>query len=63
MQWLAERLIMLMLSGEALLIASLYLQPGELCFCFIGQASSHAGTPLIVDAHTISFLKGGRYRQ
>jgi ERCC4-related helicase len=63
MRWLAERLMMLMPRGEAPLIASSHLQPGELCFCFIGQVSARAGTPLIVDAHTISFQKGGGYRQ
>lgn len=63
MRWLAERLMMLMPRGEAPLIASSHLQPGELCFCFIGQVSARAGTPLIVDAHAISFQKGGGYRQ
>ena len=63
MRWLAERLMMLMPRGEAPLIASPHLQPGELCFCFIGQVSARAGTPLIVDAHAISFQKGGGYQQ
>jgi ERCC4-related helicase len=63
MRWLAERLMMLMPRGEAPLISSSHLQPGELCFCFIGQVSARAGTPLIVDAHAISFQKGGGYRQ
>lgn len=63
LRWLAERLMMLMPRGEAPLIASPHLQPGELCFCFIGQVSSRAGTPLIVDTHAISFQKGGGYRQ
>ena len=63
LRWLAERLMMLMPRGEAPLIASPHLQPGELCFCFIGQISSRAGTPLIVDTHAISFRKGGRYHQ
>jgi ERCC4-related helicase len=63
MRWLAERLMMLMPRGEAPLIASSHLQPGELCFCFIGQVSARAGTPLIVDAHAVSFQKGGGYRQ
>ncbi len=61
LRWLAERLMMLMPRGEAPLIASPHLQPGELCFCFIGQISSRAGTPLIVDTHAISFQKGGVY--
>ncbi|NMZ09087.1 DEAD/DEAH box helicase family protein [Pseudomonas proteolytica] len=37
MQWLAERLMMLQQRGEAPLISSPFLQPGELLFCFIGQ--------------------------
>ena len=63
MRWLTERLMMLIPRGEAPLIASPYLEAGELCFCFIGQVSSLAGTPLIVDAHAISFLKGGQYKE
>ena len=58
-RWLTERLMMLMPRGEAPLIASPYLPPGEMCFCFIGQVSSRAGTPLIVDAHAVSLSKGG----
>jgi ERCC4-related helicase len=61
MKWLAERLMMLMRRGQAPLILSPYLEEGELLFCFIGQVSSHAGTPLIVDTHAVSFRKGGRY--
>jgi ERCC4-related helicase len=61
MQWLAERLMMLMQRGEAPLILSPYLEPGELLFCFIGQVSSRTGTPLIVDAHAVSFRQGGRF--
>jgi hypothetical protein len=59
-RWLTERLMMLMPRGEAPLIASPYLPQGEMCFCFIGQVSSRAGTPLIVDAHAVSLSKGGR---
>lgn len=61
MQWLNERLMMLMARGEAPLISSPYLQSGELLFCFIGQVSSRAGTPLIVDTHAVSFRKGGQF--
>ena len=57
MQWLNERLMMLMARGEAPIIASPYLEEGSLLFCFIGQVSSRAGTPLIVDTHAISFRK------
>lgn len=60
MQWMAEKLMMLQKRGEAPLIASPYLEPGELLFCFIGQVSSRAGTPLIVDPHAVSFRKGGK---
>lgn len=59
-RWLTERLMMLMPRGEAPLIASPYLPQGEMCFCFIGQVSSRAGTPLIVDAHAVSLSKGGK---
>ena len=61
MQWLNERLMMLMSRGEAPIIASPYLEQGELLFCFIGQVSSRAGTPLIVDTHAVSFRKGGHF--
>lgn len=60
--WLAERLMMLMKRGEAPLIASPHLDAGELLFCFIGQVSSRAGTPLIVDTHAVSYRKGGHTR-
>lgn len=59
MRWLAERLMTLMPRGEAPLIASPALAPGEMCFCFIGQVSSRAGTPLIVDAHAVTLARGG----
>ena len=62
MEWLAERLMMLQPRGEAPLIASPHLEEGELLFCFVGQISSRAGTPLIVDPHAISFRKGGTYQ-
>jgi len=62
MQWLSEKLMMLQKRGEAPLIASPFLEPGELLFCFIGQVSSRAGTPLIVDPHAVSFRKGSEYR-
>jgi hypothetical protein len=59
--WVTERLVMQIRRGEAPLILSRSLRLGELCFCFIGQVSSKAGTPLIVDAHAISFHKGGTF--
>lgn len=58
--WLSERLMMLMQRGEAPLIVSPHLETGDLLFCFIGQVSSRAGTPLIVDAHAVSYRPGGR---
>jgi ERCC4-related helicase len=61
-QWITERLLMLMRRGECPLIISHHLEPGELCFCFIGQVSSRAGMPLVVDAHAISYLKDGAYQ-
>ena len=57
--WITERLLMQMNRGEAPIILSQGLDAGELCFCFIGQVSSKAGTPLVVDAHTISYKPGG----
>ena len=59
--WITERLLMLMKRGECPHIASRNLQTGELCFCLIGQISSRAGAPLVVDAHAISFRKGGKF--
>jgi hypothetical protein len=59
--WITERLLMLIRRGECPHITSRSLQPGELCFCFIGQVSSRAGAPLVVDAHAISFRKGGTF--
>jgi hypothetical protein len=62
LQWITERLLMLIRRGEAPLITSRNLVPGEMCFCFIGQVSSKAGTPLVVDAHAISFQKSGGFK-
>jgi len=61
LQWLTERLLMLMQRGECPLIVSRSLDAGELCFCFIGQVSSRTGVPLVVDAHAISFRRGGGF--
>ncbi len=57
LQWLNERLLMTVDRGQAPIILSPYLKPGELCFCFIGQVSSKSGIPLIVDGHAISIFK------
>ncbi len=62
LQWISERLVMQIRRGEAPIILSNHLSPGELCFCFIGQVSSKSGTPLVVDAHAISFMKGGGFQ-
>ena len=62
LQWVAERLVMLMKRGEAPYVRTPHLKPGELCYCFIGQLSSKAGTPIAVDAHAISFLKAGGFQ-
>jgi hypothetical protein len=62
LQWITERLLMTMKRDECPLVVARTLQPGELCFCFIGQVSSKAGVPLIVDAHAISFRKGGGFQ-
>ena len=39
------------------------MNPGELCFCFIGQVSSKSGIPLIVDGHAISVFKAKDEKQ
>lgn len=62
LQWITERLLMLMQRGECPHITSRKLENKELCFCFIGQVSSRAGAPLIVDAHAISFRKDGGFQ-
>lgn len=59
LRWITERLLMLMRRGECPMITSRSLELGELCFCFIGQVSSRAGSPLVVSAHAISIRKGG----
>ena len=61
LEWVTERLLMLMKRGECPHITSRKLEAGELCFCFIGQVSSRAGAPLVVDAHAVSFRKGGGF--
>ncbi|MCP4752415.1 MAG: DEAD/DEAH box helicase [Proteobacteria bacterium] len=61
LQWLTERLTMQLKRDEAPLVLSRSLESKELCFCFIGQYSSKAGTPLVVDAHAITFGRDGKY--
>lgn len=63
LQWITERLMMVMRRGEAHLVQSRDLETGELCFLFLGQVASRAGSPLVVDAHAISFTRGGGFRQ
>jgi ERCC4-related helicase/uncharacterized membrane protein YkvA (DUF1232 family) len=60
MQWVTQRLVMQVRRGEAPYIISHKFEPGELCFCCVGQVSSVAGTPLIIDAHGISIKEGGK---
>jgi len=62
MRWLVERLAMLLPRGAAPLVTSPKLEPGEKCFCFIGQVSSQAGSPLITDGHAITFGHDGKWR-
>lgn len=61
LQWITERLLMTVDRGEAPIIISPNLMPGEICFCFIGQLSSKSGIPLIVDGHAVSYFKGGEF--
>lgn len=60
--WIKERLLMLVNRGQCPHITSRKLQAGEICFCCIGQISSEAGVPIAVDAHAISFTKGGGFQ-
>lgn len=60
LQWVTERLLMLHGRGEAPYITSSALGKGELLFCFIGQLSSRAGSPLVSSAHAVQFLPGGK---
>jgi len=60
LQWVTERLVMQIPRGEAPIVPSQKLPVGELVFCFIGQVSSKAGTPLVVDAHAICFTGDGK---
>lgn len=60
LQWLTERMLMSVDRGEAPVIITPHLKPGELSFCFFGQVSSRSGIPLIIDGHAISYFKGAR---
>lgn len=62
LRWITERLLMLMPRGQCPHVLSRKLSKGELCFCFIGQVSSKAGTPFVVDAHAIRFQPGGKLK-
>jgi len=53
---------MLVNRGQCPHITSRKLQQGEICFCCIGQISSKAGVPIAVDAHAVSFTKGGGFQ-
>ena len=59
--WINERLLMLMQRGEAPIITSKSIPKGDIHFVFIGQVSSLSGSPLVVDAHSICFKKGGQH--
>ena len=54
---------MLMSRGEAPIITSKSIPKGEMHFVFVGQVSSLSGSPLVVDAHSICFKKGGEYAE
>ncbi len=58
LQWVTERLLLLHGRDEAPYITSSALTKGELLFCFIGQLSSKAGSPLVSSAHAVQFLPG-----
>ncbi len=59
LQWLTERLLMLLPRDECPLVFSPRLGKGELCFCFVGQVVSKGGDPVVVDAHAVSIQRGG----
>ena len=59
LKWIGERTLMQLSRGQAPYIISNKLQPGEICFCFIGQLCSKAGTPVLSDAHSVTFRKDG----
>ena len=61
-QWINERLLMLMGRGEAPIVTSRTLKKKELCFICLGQVVSSTGIPLVADAHAISFYPNGRYK-
>jgi SNF2 family DNA or RNA helicase len=63
MKWITQRILMEVKRGEAPIILSPHLTSDELCFCFMGQISSRAGTPLIIDGHAFSFYKGGKIKK
>jgi hypothetical protein len=62
-QWITERLVMEVKRDEAPFVVTDRFDPGELCFCFMGQVSSVAGSSLIVDAHAVSYGKKGLIRR
>ncbi len=62
LQWINERLLMLMGRGEAPIVTSRTLKKKELCFLCLGQVVSRTGIPLVADAHAISFYPNGRYK-
>ena len=62
LKWIVERLVMLMKRGECPYTTSRGLATGEICFCFIGQVSTRAGSPLAVNAHAVSFRKDGGFQ-
>ncbi len=60
LQWIGERLLMLVDRGQAPMITSRDIPPGELYYIFVGQVSSRTGNPLVADAHAVVFPPGGR---
>ncbi len=60
LQWIAERMLMLLPRDQCPLVVSPHLAPDEICFCMIGQVITRGGIPVIADAHGVSFFHGGR---
>ena len=59
LMWLQECLALEFSRGEAPIIQSAHVDPDELLFCFVAQATSRSGYPLFTIPHAISIRIGG----
>jgi ERCC4-related helicase len=58
-KWLVERLLLEFSRGEATMIVSPHFPKEELLYFFMGQVSSRAGYPILVDPHAVLIRPGG----